>query len=286
MKSKNDRVLKVDNRSLRVVSQPACVRCGCTDIKRNGKFRKKQRWLCRGCGRTFSGRSGTILLSSKLPTRKLNRMISLILDGVLVRQVADQAGVSRRTVMLWKRKLQMLPKSQEETRLSGTVHIDYTYVRDEGNEETKRGISKNLLRIAVARDSNGNCLAAVSGNGKAKDWEMVRDFAKRIEPDSVVRHDLEFTGIRFRGCLSVPVRAGTPTAHRLLNPVDRMCAAVKRMLAVHSGIRIHNLQRWLDELAEKISLNATEDFAHYRSEMHGRIFTSGKTLTRRQVRDL
>ena len=38
-----------------------------------------------------------------------------------------------------------------------------------------------------------------------------------------------------------------PAAHCLLNPVNRLCAQVKRMFAVHLRIHRKNVRLWLDE---------------------------------------
>lgn len=46
----------------------ACPRCGSADFVRKGHGRDgSQRWLCRGCGRTFSRKTMGLLALSKLP---------------------------------------------------------------------------------------------------------------------------------------------------------------------------------------------------------------------------
>ena len=43
----------------------ACPRCGCGGAVRKGRDRKgRQRWLCRGCGRTFSSATSSVLAMS------------------------------------------------------------------------------------------------------------------------------------------------------------------------------------------------------------------------------
>lgn len=45
-----------------------CPRCGSVAIVKKGKSRNgEQRYLCRDCGRTFSGSTGRVLGTSKLP---------------------------------------------------------------------------------------------------------------------------------------------------------------------------------------------------------------------------
>lgn len=111
-----------------------------------------------------------ILNSSKLRPVQIRRMVSMLSDGVLFHQVAHQIGVSVQTVCLWKRKLQALVKSQENSVLSGKVYVDHTYISvpaKERSKEKKRGLSDNLRQVAVAIDNRGKILAVLGGKGNA-----------------------------------------------------------------------------------------------------------------------
>ena len=44
-----------------------CPKCGCPAFVRKGRDSSGQRWLCRGCGRTFGARTFSLLGRSKLP---------------------------------------------------------------------------------------------------------------------------------------------------------------------------------------------------------------------------
>ena len=47
----------------------SCPRCGCSHVVRRGRDADgAQRWLCRGCGRTFTARTGGLVALSKLPS--------------------------------------------------------------------------------------------------------------------------------------------------------------------------------------------------------------------------
>lgn len=39
-----------------------CVHCGSTDVKRNGKYRSRQRYLCKDCGKSFNDMTNTPIL--------------------------------------------------------------------------------------------------------------------------------------------------------------------------------------------------------------------------------
>ena len=56
-------------------------------------------------------------------------------------------------------------------------------------------------------------------------------------------------GSRSPGCKETAVNSEDPAAHCLLNPVNRLCAQVKRMFAVHLRIHRKNVPLWLNEKA-------------------------------------
>ena len=79
------------------------------------------------------------------------------------------------------------------------------------------------------------------------------------------------------------VNSDDPAAHCLLNPVNRLCAQVKRMFAVHLRIHRKNVPLWLNEKAFQREKMGSMGFGRYLSFFYGRIFLSGKTLRRRDV---
>ena len=76
--------------------------------------------------RTFSGRTHTILHSSKLKPSQIRRLVSMLSDGATLRQAAHQAHVSLQTALLWKRKMQRIPENAEtrcfQVRPGWTTH--------------------------------------------------------------------------------------------------------------------------------------------------------------------
>ena len=74
-----------------------CPYCHGKGLKKYGKGYGRQRWACANCGRTFSGRTRTILHSSKLKPSQIRRLVSMLSDGATLRQAAHQAHVSLQT---------------------------------------------------------------------------------------------------------------------------------------------------------------------------------------------
>lgn len=138
------------NMTMRAVDE--CSFCHSHNIKKNGKEHHHQIWYCKECHRFFSSRTGTVLNSSKLKPVQIKRMVSMLSDGVLFHQVAHQIDVSVQTVCLWKRKLQVLVKSQKSSVLSGHVYADYTYISvrmKERSKKRRRGCPKTSDRLPL-----------------------------------------------------------------------------------------------------------------------------------------
>ena len=274
-----------DGRTFYATDFNCCPHCGCTEIKKNGKTKGgRQRWICGGCHRTFTGRSGTVLFSSKLKPMQIKNMFSLLIDGSTLRQAGHMANVSLQTALLWRRKIEKVRRLRELPKLSGNIHVDETYINvaRSGDLSSKRGVSKNKLRIAVAVDDRGHCLAKVSGYGMPKNRESERDFESLVEKGSCVTHDDSNYGHAFRGCLETTVNSKDRKSHRLMNPVNRFCCQVQRIFAVHLRIHRSNVQKYLDTLCADY-MSDREKFPEFLRENREKIFSSGIMLRRSDV---
>ena len=78
-----------------------CPRCGASRVQRWGSFAGRQRFRCRGCGRTFSDLTGTPAAYSK----KLGlwpRYARCMAEGLSVRRSARRTGVCPSTAFRWR----------------------------------------------------------------------------------------------------------------------------------------------------------------------------------------
>lgn len=76
----------------------SCHHCGSENTVRNGSYQGVQRYLCRGCGRSFTSRGERIDRAVKA------RVIDMYLNNVGVRKAARFAGVAPASVINWVRK--------------------------------------------------------------------------------------------------------------------------------------------------------------------------------------
>lgn len=237
-----------------------CPYCHGHRLKKYGKEHGHQRWACRDCGKTFSDRTRTILCSSKLKPSQMRKLVSMLSDGTTLRQAANQAHVSLQTALLWKRKTQKMSENAGNTVLSGMVWVDHAYIN------APMSVRKGKKRRGLA------------GTGDSRDA-----FLGHIAPGSVVYHDMGHFGGCFPGCKEMAVNSKDRAAYGLLNPVNRLCAQVKRRFAVHLRIHRKNVPLWLDEKAFQRERMGSMGFEKYLSFFYKTIFLSGKTLRRREV---
>jgi len=58
-----------------------CLHCGSTAVKRNGKYRSRQRYLCKDCGKTFNDMTNTPFSGSRYPEKWIE-YIKMMINGV------------------------------------------------------------------------------------------------------------------------------------------------------------------------------------------------------------
>ena len=84
----------------------SCPRCGCPSFVRKGRNRDgSQRWLCRGCGSTFSAKTMSLLAYSKLAPEVWSDYVSDMLSGASLRACAELCGVSLKTSWFMRMRL-------------------------------------------------------------------------------------------------------------------------------------------------------------------------------------
>ena len=176
----------------------------------------------------------------------------MLSDGATLRQAAHQAHVSLQTALLWKRKMQRIPENAGNTVLSGEVWVDHTYINapmSVRKGKKRRGLSRHLLQVAAGIDSCGHVFLRLGSWGLAGTGDSEDAFLGHIASGSCVYHDMGHFGSCFPGCREKAVNSEDLAVHCLLNPVNRLCAQVKRRFAVHLRIHRNNVRLWLDEKA-------------------------------------
>lgn len=160
-----------------------CEHCGCI-LYRNGKTKSGiQKYICSGCKKTSSERTGTVSCGSNLPFEVWKNVIDNILDGFSIRRIANENNISVDTSFRLRHKvLYALQKFVESIKLKGKVWGDAQYFslnfkgtkkenmprssKNRGSSSTLTGISHHKLCVIGAIDEYDNLIFQIGGLGK------------------------------------------------------------------------------------------------------------------------
>lgn len=151
-------------REARFSSGMACVHCGSMSVKRNGKYRTRQRYLCKDCNKTFNDMTNTPFADSRYP-EKWVKYIELMVDGFTLPKIAEKLQIHISTAFYWRHKILNALGSLGFNQLQGIVESDETFFRESlkgrreithrkakkrGEKDKKRGISNLKIAVVVA----------------------------------------------------------------------------------------------------------------------------------------
>ncbi|KON85489.1 Insertion element protein [Sporosarcina globispora] len=180
----------------------ACVHCGCASVKRNGKYRTRQRYLCKDCGKSFNDMTHTPFSGSRYP-EKWVKYIELMVEGYTLPKIAEKLKIHISTAFYWRHKVLNALSSIGFQELSGIVESDETFfkesmkgrkifhreAKERGGRDSKRGISNLKIAVVVAQDRNGNVVARKAGNGRVKAEEIDVVLGDYIHPSALLCTD-------------------------------------------------------------------------------------------------
>ena len=183
-----------------VQAQTGCPHCGHTQLLRHGQVSGLQRWRCKACGRTFNALTKTPMARLRMKAKwLLQQQVSEL--GLSVAKAAAQLQVSPSTAFRWRHRFLKLAQPVKAQALLGVAEADETYflhsnkgqslsgrkARHRGGKASKRGLSRELIPVLVARDRSGATADFVlSAASKA---EIVAALQPRLSADAVLCTD-------------------------------------------------------------------------------------------------
>ena len=180
-----------------------CPNCGSKNTVRNGVTKKRQRYLCRDCKKTFGDFNDTPMFRTKFP-QKWSKFAECMLKGYSLRRTADILGVSHVSLFYWRHKLLSALSQKENVSFSGIVEMDETYFlesekgrkniknrkpRKRGGSSQFRGISHERVCVLVARDRSKNTVSKVSGMGRIRTDKVDRIVGSLLSKDNILCTD-------------------------------------------------------------------------------------------------
>jgi transposase-like protein len=248
-----------------------CPRCHHGHVVRKGRDGKgRQRWLCRGCGRTFGASTLGLLAQSKLGPGVWASYVEHMVEGESLQRCADLCGVCLRTSWFMRMRVCEVMRSRLLPARAGTFHVDELLVTEnisgkhpsEGPRSMPRKAHRNgrdgrrkecgrMQKIVVSCGVNelGDCFCRLVGRGKPG-RDQVRAAIEGVP--------LAGASVSTDWCSAylTPLREAGVLAHRRylakeagegeLGAVNSLHSRLSTFLAPFNGVSTRRLQRYLD----------------------------------------
>lgn len=252
-----------------ILSKPDCPYCGTSQVIRYGHKCKKQRFLCKDCGRTFVTTTHTIMSQSHSGTEIWQEVLHDTIYGNAMDDTAKNLGLSHQTVFYMRHKilmaLQELPE-YKNTLLGEVSELDETFVLDcykgkqlpddvkrdprkHGAKAQKRGISNEYVCICTGIQRKGAAYAATANRAKPDAGELGSLFGNHISQGTLVLCDgLKSYNIlsKVASCTVRDCNTSTEEERRFyhLNTVNGFHSFIKGMYDFYRGVATKYLNRY------------------------------------------
>jgi transposase-like protein len=106
-----------------------CVRCGSSNVKKDGMRGLYQMYECKDCRSYFNDRTGTVFQDTKILLRKWFLMAFLMQFNISILEVSKTVGVPYRNAFYIAKKIRSgMYVNQILEKLKGTVEMDELYI--------------------------------------------------------------------------------------------------------------------------------------------------------------
>jgi transposase-like protein len=181
LSAQESRVASIEVVESQTPVRPNCPHCASRQIVKNGSADSLQRFKCRGCNKTFNALTGTPLARLHMRGKWIGQA-SALRDGLSLNQVAERLNIAQSTAFRWRHRFLAVPKTVQAQLLTGIAEADEAYflksakgqrgllrkARRRGGKASKRGTSKELVPVLIARDRAGSTanfiLESTTGN--------------------------------------------------------------------------------------------------------------------------
>lgn len=252
-KAAKERMAKANKRDGRC---PECHR----RLRKDGRRKDgAQRYECPECGRHYCDTSETSLSSSKLPMRKIEEIITMVMLDCPDWVIGWIAGVDVKTAQYWRdRCLDASQKWSAESKLSGHVWIDemrFAPVRAGGLVDgvwtTYGGKIAKDAYLEVAFDSNGSgfCKLYADKLGTPSRDAVLSALKGRVAEGSRLTHDgatshnlaVRELSLEDDWCKFV---AGEPEYESKMRLMSNCCSYIRHGFESHNGIKFGKLEAY------------------------------------------
>ena len=251
----------------------SCPRCGCPEFIKKGRGRKgEQRWLCRGCGRTFGAATRGLLANSKLDASAWLELARCMVDRVPLRECARRCATSLPTAWFMRHRMcEVMASRLAAFRVErGTsCQVDGTFLDEDlsgnwsrssafemprephrnGKGVKVRGISNLKVCVVCGANDLGDSFCELSNRGRASGGDIERVLSGKIAEGSIVSTDMHSSYPRVLSGMGVAAHNRYDAGDRSdgdINMVNALHSRLKEFLAPFHGVATRRLQHYLD----------------------------------------
>jgi transposase-like protein/DNA-directed RNA polymerase subunit RPC12/RpoP len=225
-----------------------CSRCGCKEFYKGRTYYHRR---CKACGYGESVTANTLFHGMKMPMLKAFHMIFRLTakkKGMPTTELGAEVGVQQKTAWLFKRKLQVVMKQNDNDKLSGRVDADetllggYTKKHRGRSLEEKQAVLVTAEKLADGR--TGNIRMGHIENFKADTLKFA--LKAMVENDAVIKTDMHRSYQKLRKEMSVrPVKSRMGKG---LEELHKQIMQFKNWLrGTHHKCSAQHLHAYLDE---------------------------------------
>ncbi|MDN4058187.1 IS1595 family transposase [Massilia sp. YIM B02769] len=228
-----------------------CPHCQCERWHRHGHANDLQRYRCFSCRRTFNDLTGTLLARLRLRGKWLAYLDALLASRP-VRAAAGDVNVHRNTAFRWRHRFLDRVKADRPECLNGIAEADEMFIlesqkgsrkldrpaRKRGGVAGRRGISRELDCILVARDRNKQTIDAVTGRGPVSKVQLERHLLPFLDRDVLLVTDANAAYRAFA------------RAHGLAHQAVNVSAGERVRPGFHGAIHVQNVNAYHQRLRE------------------------------------
>lgn len=279
-----------------------CPRCGHAHVVRKGRDRDgSQRWLCGGCGRTFSRKTMGLLALTKLEPWQWTRFVELEGRHAPLSECAAACGVSWPTAHLVRTGLCEVMEAATPASGSGpgvSAQVDGTYVNESlsglgrmprashktGHDVRARGISNMKVCVLCGTNSLGDAFLSLCDRGRPTDAAVTGSLSgvvcggTRVSTDDHKAYSRVLPALRVTEHLVFP---SDGSAGEGLGSVNALHKRLDDFLAPFNGVSTRWLPHYLAWLA--FEERVRRDGADLADAMAGLVANGAYRLTRRQL---
>ena len=239
-------------KEFRFAKGKVCPHCSADTVSRNGKYKGKQRYICKSCNKTFTDFTNSATYKSKKKLDKCLKYAKCMIAGYSIRKSAEIVEINIATSFFWRHKiLDCIRAFFGVGSVEGVIEADEVFFAESfkgtksskmsrkshkrGKQIKKRGISNEQVCIATAIDRQGNLIMELLCKGRMTHQELERLYEGRVGDNSILCTDSHKSYIQFAKDFSLEHKRIKRGKHK------EGIYHIQHINAVHS-----KLKKWMD----------------------------------------